>query len=172
MSFTVSITDSDVFTALRTFLLTVTSNALAVIQGLDNRVPMPTGGFILMQGITRERLATNIDSYTLDLGGNNDSKSMTQKINYGIQIDVYSDTAADYATVISTAFRDMYAYDVFPANIKPLYCDDPKQLQFTNGEMQYEKRYMMMMYLQYDPTVTTPAQLATELSGPTMYPVF
>jgi len=171
MSFTASITDSDVFTTLRTFLLIVTNNALAVIQGFDNRVPMPKNDFILLQGVTRERLATNIDSYTLDLGGN-DTKSMKQEINYGIQVDIYSDTAADYATVISTAFRDMYAYDAFPANIKPLYCDDPKQLQFTNGEMQYEKRYMIMMYLQYDPTVTTPAQLATELSVPTMYPVF
>ena len=73
--------------------------------------------------------------------------------------------------MVSTLFRDDYAYNFFPDNIKPLYCDDPKQLVFVNDSQQYEKRFMIMLYLQYDPTVTVDTQLAIELDAPTIYPI-
>lgn len=168
--FTPDITDKNVFDALRAFLLVIFPTGVEVIRSLDNKVAMPKGDFVLMQAVTQERLATNIDTYNLDLI-DGDTKSLKQKINYGIQLDVYGANSANNSVAISTLFRDAFAYDSFPENIKPLYCDNPTQLVFTNDSKQYEKRFMFMAYLQYDPTVIVSAQLATELSAPTIYPV-
>lgn len=166
------ITKSQVFTALRSFLLLVVPSA-EVIQGQDNRVPMPKDNFIAMVPHSQERLATNITEYVMNVE-QPDDKNLLQKIKYGIQVDCYSPLSSDWATAISTAFRDSFAveqFEEFQPGVTPLYCDDPKQVPFINAEMQYEKRWMVMVYVQYDPTVTVPAQLATELSVPTMYPV-
>ena len=71
--------------------------------------------------------------------------------------------------IISTLFFDGASYDVFPRTIKPLYCDAPKRLDFVNDSQQYEIRFMIMLYLQYEITVEIATQLATELNPPTIY---
>jgi len=167
--YTPDINNSDVFTALRSFLQTVLGG-IEVVQGKDNQVPMPEGDFVLMTAGAQKRLATNIDEYTFDLV-DGDSKSIQQKIEYGIQLDVYGANAANNAVIISSTLRDSFAYEQFPDNVKPLYCDDPMQLEFVNDQAQYERRFMIMAYLQFDPTVVVPAQMATELVSPTIYPV-
>lgn len=61
--YTVSPTQSDIFTVLRAFLLTVLPTGMEVIQGQMNRVGEPQGvDFAVMWVINRDRLATNIDS--------------------------------------------------------------------------------------------------------------
>ena len=165
-----SITDKQVFEAIRDFLLLVLPTGTEVVRSLNNKVAMPKGNFVTMQAVTQSRLATNIQTDTLDLI-DGDYSQITQKTEISIQVDIYSETASNQASVISTLFRDAFAYDSFPENIKPLYCDDPKQIVFVNDAMQYEKRFMIMLYLQYDPTVTVNTQLAVELNAPTIYPV-
>ncbi len=59
---TASITQEQIFTALRTFILSVLGE-IEVVQGLDNRVPQPKGGFVVMSPLYLQRLSTNIDSY-------------------------------------------------------------------------------------------------------------
>jgi|VirMetMinimDraft_7_1064189.scaffolds.fasta_scaffold05301_6 hypothetical protein len=165
-----SITQSDVLKAVGDFLVTVLPSGFSVIQALDNLVAPPVTNYAAMQIVTQSRLATNIQTDTLDLI-DGDYSQITQKTEISIQVDIYSETASNQASVISTLFRDAFAYDSFPENIKPLYCDDPKQIVFVNDAMQYEKRFMIMLYLQYDPTVTVNTQLAVELNAPTIYPV-
>jgi hypothetical protein len=165
-----SITQSDVLKAVGDFLVTVLPSGFSVIQALDNLVAPPVTNYAAMQIVTQSRLATNIQTDTLDLI-DGDYSQITQKTEISIQVDIYSETASNQASVISTLFRDAFAYDGFPNNVKPLYCDDPKQIVFVNDAMQYEKRFMIMLYLQYDPTVTVSTQLAVELNAPTIYPV-
>ena len=55
-------------------------------------------------------------------------------------------------------FRDQYATDIFPANIQPLYADDPVQIPLIDGEEQYEQRWKITASLQYNPTLTTGQQ--------------
>lgn len=164
-----SITDKQVFEAVRDFLLLVLPTGTEVVRALNNKVAMPKGNFVTMQAVTQARLATNITENTLSENG--DTQSIKQKIEYSIQLDVYGINAANNAVTVSTLFRDAFAYDSFPENIKPLYCDDPKQIEFSNAEMQYENRFMIMLYLQYDPVVTVDTQLAIELNPPFIYPV-
>ncbi len=64
MTIAVSITETNVFTALRSFLLSVLPAGMDVIRAQVNRVPEPSGpDFVLMNSTMRLRLATNIDSY-------------------------------------------------------------------------------------------------------------
>ena len=167
---TPSILQSDVFKAVGDFLVNVLPVGFSVVLGLDNQVSPPLKNYAVMQFVDQRRLATNIRKDVLDLI-NGDSTQVTQKVEISLQVDVYSETASDQSNTISTLFRDAYAYDFFPDNIKPLYCDDPKQLTFINDAQQYEKRFMIMLYLQYDPVVTVDTQLAIELNPPFIYPV-
>ena len=53
-------TQSNVMTALRTFLIAILPPGVAVIQGQQNRVPEPEGAdFVVMTPILKERLETN-----------------------------------------------------------------------------------------------------------------
>ena len=58
---TISILENDIFTALRTFILSVLPSGTEVIQGQDNLVSMPTSsGFVTMTPAGLKRLNTNI----------------------------------------------------------------------------------------------------------------
>jgi hypothetical protein len=59
-----SLTETQILTALRGFLLSVLPAPVTVVRGLVNRTPEPSGtDFCVMTPILRERLETNIDSY-------------------------------------------------------------------------------------------------------------
>ena len=63
MSVSLSITESNILTALRSFLLGVLPAGIEVIRGQGNRVPEPPGAnYVVMTPILRDRLSTNIDS--------------------------------------------------------------------------------------------------------------
>jgi hypothetical protein len=56
--------DTNIFTALRSFLLAVLPAGVDVVQAQVNRVPEPVGSdYVLMTPLRRERLETNVDSY-------------------------------------------------------------------------------------------------------------
>ena len=60
MSVTISIPQSQVYTALGNFIMSVLGlTAPFVVQNFDNRVPMPNGPFVGMSTILMKRLRTN-----------------------------------------------------------------------------------------------------------------
>jgi len=64
MSVSLNLTESNIFSALRSYLLTVLPAGIEVVRGLDNLVAEPIGpNFITMTPIGRERLETNVDGY-------------------------------------------------------------------------------------------------------------
>lgn len=163
-----SIDNVQIFTALRSWLLSILPANTEVVQGLDNRVPTPLDSFVLMTPITRERLATNTDSIYDVTGGVN--QSVLSPWKHGIQIDCFGPQSDEWMQAIVTLWRDDFAVSQFPAGITPLYADDPRQLVFVDDQMQYDRRWMAMLYLQADPVITTPAQSATTLTTPTPNP--
>ena len=60
----------------------------------------------------------------------------------------------------SALFRDEYAADNMPANIQPLYADNPMQMPLIDGEDQYEERWKLTASLQYNPVTTIGQQSA------------
>jgi hypothetical protein len=64
MSASLSLTEAQTLTALRSFLLSIMPAGMEIIRGLDNRVAEPVGpNFIVMTPMLRSRLGTNIDKY-------------------------------------------------------------------------------------------------------------
>jgi hypothetical protein len=64
MSVSLNLTESNILSALRSYLLTVLPAGLEVVRGQDNLVAEPIGpDFVTMTPIGRERLETNTDNY-------------------------------------------------------------------------------------------------------------
>ena len=96
------------------------------------------------------------------------SQNSDQSTEVTIQHDVHGPVSADNSQIISTLMWDQYAFDQFKASgfvIEPLYCSDPRQIPFINGEQQYEDRWIIDAVLQANTVVGTPLQYATQL-GP------
>jgi hypothetical protein len=51
-----------------------------------------------------------------------------------------------------------------PANIQPLYADNPTQMPLIDGEAQYEQRWKLTASLQYNPIVTVSQDFADTLT--------
>lgn len=163
MSATISITDTDVFTAMRTFLVAVLPTGAEVVKAQDNGVPMPKVQFVAMNNNGYMRLNTNIDTY-VDTGANPSQKKIETHTEYRIQLDFYGADSSSWAAMVYGAFRDSYASDLFPTTIQPLYTDNPIQMPLITGEEQYLQRWKMQASLQINPVVTVNQDLAKALS--------
>jgi hypothetical protein len=156
VSLAASITEAQLMEDLGKFL--VACSGVEVIQGQTNRTPEPkSADFIVMTPSHRARQATNWTTYAKQ---NADAISYTQPTEVRVQLDFHGDASADVAQVIGTLFRSSAAVDAFREGISPLYADDAAQMPFLNGENQYENRWVVMAYLQVNPTVSTPQQFA------------
>jgi hypothetical protein len=155
MTASVSISQADVFTALRSFILGLIS--CEVVQGLGNGVPPPVAPFIAMTPLYFERLSTNTTEY-VDPTPTTGSQGICQHIMWVVQIDCYGPSSQDWAVVLTTLFRDPYAVTALGANVTPLHADDPKQIPIVDGEENFEQRWLITAYLQYNPVVTIPMQ--------------
>lgn len=158
MTATVSIAQSDVMAALRSFILGLIS--CEVVQGLGNGVPMPVDPFIAMTPLYFDRISTNLHTYADASTG---TQSAEQHIAYVVQIDCYGPDSSDWAVIITTMFRDEYAIAAMGVDVTPLYTDDPKQLPIVDGEQNFEQRWCITARMQYNPVVTLPMQFFDQL---------
>jgi hypothetical protein len=159
MSVTLDINDQAVFTALRAFLLSFLPSGTEVVQGIDNRVPMPEAGFVVMTSLGQYRLNTNRTDYQSVA----QTKAVQTHARYTVQLDFVGPSSQAWATQAQALFRDVYAAEMMPANIQPLYADDPMQIALVDGEAQYEQRWMLTASIDYAPTMTIAQQSATSL---------
>ncbi len=157
-----SVTETEVFTALRAFILTIVG--CEVIRAQTNRVAMPLGDFIALTPLAQTPLETNTDTYT------DTTKSIERPTRLDIQIDCYGALASDRATAISTLLRDSYAVDQFALlgyDVTPLYATDAHQMPLVDGEEQYEERWTFEAHLQTNPIITVAEETANTITPPT-----
>lgn len=150
MSASVNISQDEMFTQLRAWILEILGD-IPVLQGLGNGTPTPIGDFVVMTAISQNRLSTNFRDYqhyydTL-------TADVVQPAQHQLQIDCFGENSGNYATVLATAWRDLQACESFGRDIQPLYCDDPRQMPFEDGEQNYTKRWTMNFYLQVNGVV-------------------
>jgi len=155
MTATTTPTQTDLFTVLRAFILSLIT--CEVIQGLGNGVPMPLGGFICMTSLSQTRLSTNVNGY-VDPVTTTGTRTARQATQHTVQIDCYGPDSSEWATILSTMLRDEYGCLALAPNVSPLSADDPKQSPLIDGEQQYEARWTLTALLQVNPTVSTPQQ--------------
>jgi hypothetical protein len=137
-----------------------------VIVAQENRVPMPRTGFISMNDAVLTRLSTNITTFTDThvAGSVQGSSNSSADMMFSIQLDAYGPLAPDWMTSIATLFRSEFGVQQFTLGIQPLYCSDSRQIQFINGETEFETRYSMDVFFQYNPITQTPMNFADTLS--------
>ncbi|QDX31940.1 hypothetical protein Dpoa569_0001333 [Dickeya poaceiphila] len=170
MTATISISEDDLTTALRGFLLSLVDVSDCVL-GQENNVPMPEIGtdYIVMTPI--DSVATSTNKWVHD--GENGQKKTNRNSQWRCQIDFYGPNAQNNAVIISTMIRDEYAAGWFSSNgsaLSPLYSNDPHQTTMINGEQQYEPRWTMDFIGQTNPVITTPQQYMTS-ANPNAVPV-
>ena len=161
-----STNDATVVAALKAFLLAnvVDTNILTadeVVGDAGNRVPMPKGGYIVMNHLGKPRMSTNHK----DLSG--PSIVITQPTDYGVQLDCSGPNGGDWAAAISALWFDSVAADFFVAyGLAPLYTTEPKDSPWTNGEGQWESRWTIDVHLQVNPSyvITTGSFTSAEVS--------
>ena len=155
-----SITDDDVFAALRAFILEVLPDlgGQNVRQGHQNRVPMPPGAnFVIMTPADRAGLATTVREYDSTTG----IRDTTRSTQVGCYINFYGPDATDHGQVFNQLFRDLYGCDALrPYGVQPLWCDDGRQMPLIDSEKQYQTRWMIHALMQVNPTVSTAQDFA------------
>lgn len=95
-------------------------------------------------------------------------KTMEQGAEVVVQCDFHSATtasASSAAQIVSTAFRDEYAVQLFADQVSnpgvvPLFADDPRYMPFWNDQAQAEWRWVIDAHMQINQVVTVPQQYA------------
>ncbi|UJF46880.1 hypothetical protein JKV46_08675 [Salmonella enterica subsp. enterica serovar Typhimurium] len=155
---TLSVTESDLYQALGDYLRGLFSDA-GIERTQQNRVPMPQGDFITMTGIDVTGLSTAVVTYSAPEQAGEGSQHITRTTKWRCQLDFYGPHAADNAQALATLFRSEFSVQLFRQTgglISPLYCSDPLNTTFVNGQQQYEPRRTLDIQMQINPVVTTP----------------
>lgn len=159
MPASISPTEDDIFIALRAMILTLLGSIIPVIRGMDNRVPMPEGGFVLLTEVGAKALATNTFVYG-DPYPSPGTRTVGRSTQFTIQIDCYGPLASLWANTLSILLRDEYACVALAPVCQPLYTTDPRMMPLVNGEEQYEHRYSFDAVLNYNPAIVLPQEFA------------
>jgi hypothetical protein len=146
-----NITQSDIQTVTRGFLLSILDQPIEVIAAQANRVPEPlTSDFVVMTPLNRVRQSTNTDTWDETIH-TNEVLFSASPMTVSMQLDIHGPNSADNAQKIATLWRDYDACDFFTASgidMQPLYTTDPRQMPFVNAEEQFELRWMLDAYLE------------------------
>ena len=168
MSATLNLTETQIFTALRSFLVALLPNGTEVVKGQDNRAAEPVGSnFIVMTPILRERIETNSDQY-IDGSFNSQPQvgNSLQPVKLTVQLDFHGISANDNLAIVTTIFRDEWAVAQFATSgfdVTPLHMSEPRQVPYLNGEQQIETRWSVDALLQCNQIVTLPQDFAATL---------
>ena len=81
-----------------------------------------------------------------------------QHIDLTIQIDVHGPNSGDNSQIVTTIMRDDYAAlwlkrSEWAGQVAPLFCENPRQIPFVNGENQYEDRWVVETSVQVNAVV-------------------
>lgn len=164
MIVTINLTERQALTVLRAFLLAILPAGVDVLRAQVNRVAEPTSAdFVMMTPILRERLATNVTTYTDIFPGSTQTGAKAQPTRVTVQLDIHGPASAENTQIITTLFRDDFASVQFDASgyaLAPLYASEPRQAPFINGENQLEERWTVDLMMQMTPAVTTQQDFA------------
>jgi hypothetical protein len=129
-----------------------------IFKGFQNNTPTPLGSYVVIQEGVAERQDQGRQIYD-PINGLMHVKRGTM---YSFQVDCYGPSGSDWANIIAIAWRSPWACDQFAGTeMRPLYADEPQQLNIVNGELEYESRFMCKLYLQATQSIALPQQFFT-----------
>ncbi|MGJ3354642.1 phage neck terminator protein [Providencia sp. Je.9.19] len=143
MAATISVTERDIFSELRPYLIELFE--CPVVVGYQNNVALPKDCIVMHMLFER-----NID-YTANYWDGDTSEITAQNsVEATFQLDFYGSEANSRARVVANLWRSSYT----TAKLKkcqPLYCGEPRKNILVNESNQYENRMMLDIKLQYNP---------------------
>jgi len=166
VSYVPSIVERQIYVVVKAFLVTLTGlDPALILQGLPNRAAMPAAspGFVTMQLTSGSRLNYNIDTWDQTNPAPTGIQSETHW-KEKIQIDFYGSESGDWSRVFAGLWKDETACLALKPVCDPLYAHDPMLAPLDDSEQQYEARWTVEAFLQYNPVTTVPMQFADTLS--------
>jgi len=163
----ISITDEALLATVRAYLLAVLGSGWGVFVTQDNRVPMPNGNFVMMTRMGSLLLATPTGKW-VDPGTNPGTVESKTSARGRFQLDFYGEGAADAVHIVQALFRTRYTCDQLAGSgleVQPLYAEDPKNTTMVNAEQQYQERWTLDAFIQFNPVVTVPLDFASALEA-------
>ena len=153
------------YQAMESFLTGVLPAGVPVIRGLPNRVamPPPRPGFVVMQALFQDRLATPVDTFVTDGTSPPTTYSIAQSIRVPMQVDFYGPDSGSWAATVSTVFADAYGFNALAPNCEPLYANEARMMPLIDSEDAYEERWSLDCSLQWNPVATVQQQYADAL---------
>lgn len=164
--YTSDISVDQVIDALAAFLAPFVPGA-EIVRAQVNRVAMPANPCVILTEMKQTDLSVPATEYQPD----DDTATIYGPSQIDVQIDFYGALSGEFCKTVKSAFRSQWGFDNFPANIRPLYTSDGIQAPLTTGEQQYESRWTLTAFMQYNPTVTVPQQFADEATPAIIEPV-
>jgi hypothetical protein len=115
----------------------------------------------------QSRIMTNLDRWSpQDLDPQ--AIEIEQAIRLAITLNCYGSASSDWAVMLSTVLRDEYAIAPLLPILAPLYTDDPMFAPLVDGEEEYEARWIVPAFLQYNPVTSVPQQFADTVDANTI----
>ena len=143
--FVPSITIDQVIDAVASYVQLFTT--AEIIRASVNRTAMPISPFIELTEISSVALNKPIETYS------DTTATINEHTRIEVQIDLYGWELSDTTKALHASFRTIWGVSQFPDTIVPLYCSEPMKIPIENAEDQYEQRWTMRLFLQYNPDV-------------------
>lgn len=151
---------SDVITDVGNFIVSIVPAGTTVLRGPIDRAAYPNVDFVLITPVGRSDLRTPVVTDD-DPGTGQGTATWEQATEVELQIDLYGDTfGADWCAMFSAMWKTEYACDALGAACSPLFTDGGRMIPLVTGEEQYDERWLVRTFLQYNPTVSTPQDYA------------
>ncbi|MFT8419753.1 MAG: hypothetical protein ABF636_13135 [Acetobacter sp.] len=155
-------TDTQVYGAVRNWLVSHLPACVQVVQGQQNRVAPPPAPFVTITLVERTRLATNGWYYTAT------TREVSEPVRLGLQLGIFGAGAGGYAQTIAALWRDPLAGAFFaggPFQLAPLDVAAPTQSGFRDAEHQYEENWTVTLHMQVTFCLSIAQDFATTLSA-------
>lgn len=131
------------------FLQAIMPPETQIVRGQVNGVPQPADPCIIITEIGQPQFTTTRRQFLYLTG----QMSYKMPVQLRLQLDFYGEQAGDMVNTAQTLLRSNYATENFPDGIEPLYSTDAMQAPLTTGEKQYEARWLMELFVQYNTEV-------------------
>lgn len=135
--------------AVAAFLQPLMPVGTQIVRGQTNDVPPPLPPSIVITEVGKPEYTTT----RMKLDSNAGTMSYEMPIKLRLQMDFYGNDGGEMSGIATTMLRSLYPEDKFPDGVAPLYCTDGIQAPLTTGEKQYEARWTMELYVQYNAPV-------------------
>jgi len=142
-------TISAAIVATQQFLQPLMPAGTKIVRGQANGVPQPLPPSIVITEVGKPQYTTTRAKLNSITG----QMTYLQPVQLRLQLDFYGLAAGEMSGIATTMLRSLYATESFPDGVEPLYCTDGFQAPLTTGEKQYEARWTMDLFVQYNAPV-------------------